>query len=178
MMQGQEPWFLEELSAMADALSAKFSIVNIVGMTRRRLSEKTVQLLITSIENQEEQIRLNFSYLSLDWLSENEKIFLTLVNEKCKEWTVKTLQLHLDGLDLLLKLDNCHISHLQFYNSHYHPSSAISHYLYDNLWNKLDEFKQVWMKVEKFTFGDFTAGGGRGGNPETDWHRFLDRLEY
>ena len=35
MMQG--PWFWEELSAMADALSAKFSIVNIVGMTRRRL---------------------------------------------------------------------------------------------------------------------------------------------
>ena len=163
MMQG--PWFWEELSAMADALSAKFSIVNIVGMTRRRLSEKTVQLLITSIENQEEQIRLNFSYLSLDWLSENEKIFLTLVNEKCKEWTVKTLQLHLDGLDLLLKLDNCHISHLHFH-------VAVRH----SLWNQLDKFKQVWMKVEKFSFRNITTGGGRGGNPETDWQQFLDHL--
>ena len=169
-----------ELSAMADALSAKFSIINLASSTSSTVfidrNEKIFQLLSTRIENQEEQIRLDFTFLSLAWYSENEKIFLTLVNKKCKEWTVKTLHLHLAELDLLLKLNNCHISHLQFYNSHYHPSSAISHYLYDNLWKQLDEFKQVWMKVEKFTFGDFTAGGGRGGNPETDWQRFLDLL--
>ena len=175
----QGPWLLE-LSAMADALSAKFSIINLASSTSFTVhtdrNEKIFQLLSTRIENQEEQIRLDFTFLSLAWLSENEKIFLTLVNKKCKEWTVKTLHLHLAELDLLLKLNNCHISHLQFYNSHYHPSPAISHYLYDNLWKQLDEFKQVWMKVEKFTFGDFTAGGGRGGNPETDWQRFLDHL--
>ena len=165
MMQG--PWFWEELSAMADALSAKFSIVNMtLDMTRRsRLFEKILQLLITRIENQEEQIRLDFTHLSLAWLTENEKIFLTLVNKKCKEWTVKTLHLHLDGLDLLLKLENCHISHLHFH-------VAVRH----SLWNQLDKFKQVWMKVETFSFGDFTTGGGRGGNPETDWQRFLDLL--
>ena len=173
----QGPWLLE-LSAMADALSAKFSIINLASSTSSTVfidrNEKIFQLLSTRIENQEEQIRLDFTFLSLAWYSENEKIFLTLVNKKCKEWTVKTLHLHLARLDLLLKLDNCHISHLQFYNSHYRPlSSTII-----GLRNQLDEFKQVWMKVEKFTFGDFTAGGGRGGNPETDWHRFLNCLEY
>ena len=162
MTQGQG--FLEELSAMANALPAKFSIINFE-TTFPCFSEKMIQLLSTRIENQEEQIRFDFTCLSPAGLSENEKIFLTLVNKKCKEWTVKTLQLHLAGLDLLLKLDNCHISHLHFH-------VAVRH----SLWNQLDKFKQVWMKVEKFTFGDFTAGGGRGGNPETDWQRFLDLL--
>ena len=113
---------------MADALSAKFSIINLASSTSSTVfidrNEKIFQLLSTRIENQEEQIRLDFTFLSLAWYSENEKIFLTLVNKKCKEWTVKTLHLHLAELDLLLKLDNCHISHLQFYNSHYRPLSS------------------------------------------------------
>ena len=172
----QGPWFLEELSSMAEALSVKFSIINLdVGIPWNSVSEEMIQLLKTIIENQEEQLNLTISAIAFSNfkrdMPEKQKIFLTLVNKKCKEWTAKNLHLTLVGgwtarLDLytplLFKLDN--IGHLKLLL----------------LSDQLDEFKHVWMKTEKFTCytraGDLTTGGGRGDNPETDWQRFLDYL--
>ena len=153
----QGPWLLKELSAMAEALSAKFSIIHMdvsilldVGLDIVHIPEEIMQLLRRRIESQEEKISFNIS----------------------SSWTAESLHLYTcTGLDiytpLLFKLDN--IGHLQL---------SLNYQLVGT--ENLDVFKQVWMKAVKFSctsrVGSLSTGGGRGGNPETDWQQFLDYL--
>ena len=194
----QGPWLLKELSAMAEALSAKFSIIHMdvgilldVSLDIVHIPEEIMQLLRRRIESQEEETSFNISSICFFETTLGSTVLSKFLPkfvrrrfcnkrmdpfsmEKCKEWTAESLYLGTcTGLDiytpLLFKLDN--VGHLQL---------SLNYQLVGT--ENLDVFKQVWMKAVKFScasrarVGSLSTGGGRGGNPETDWQQILDYL--
>ena len=183
------PWFLEKLSSLAEAIGAKFSITKWEVEARwGKIEEGVLQFVASHIERQGEEKYLYLCGLSfgdfgdpLD--SEKNKIFLTLA-KKAKEWKIKYLRMnfHIDqtwldftALGLVAK---GHIYKLTIYIN---PQRVK---MLEELKRveRLEGLKGVWDKAEKFhVFNSggyphfFTeGGGGRGGNPVTDWQRFLD----
>ena len=163
-----------------------------VGLDIVHIPEEIMQLLRRRIESQEEETSFNISSICLFKMTPLGSTVLSkflpkfvrrrfcnkrmdpFSMEKCKEWTAESLYLGTcTGLDiytpLLFKLDN--IGHLQLYLNYQLVGTE-----------NLDVFKQVWMKAVKFScasrarVGSLSTGGGRGGNPETDWQQILDYL--
>ena len=190
------PWLLEELNAMALALRANFNIAKWdldLDPHVLDIEDRVVELVAAKIESQEEEARLHLSCLYLDDSSDvhdGKKEILTLVkSKKVPEWKLKhlrmNLHLHWKQMETIFNAlgmeDNGHIDRLDI-TINLQKMRKLEEF---RRMERLGKLKKVWEKAEKFlvAFDDYPEpryqlemGGGRGENPERDWHQFLDHL--
>ena len=177
------PWFLERLTTMAQALEAKFNIIQLdCDADCLPISDRICQLL-----HDEEMSLSLFNVRCLGCLTpgchckdrrikRKNKNILSLM-QKSKEW--KT--------DVLLLFSHMNYTWMDTAVIDKGLIGELTLYFFGNpMVMRLDDFKRVWNRAEKFNlhgdflvndfFEDLTFGGGMGDNPEGDWKLVLDKL--